>query len=87
MARDQRGTDEKGNSFCRFPGPNLTPIPACRYRTDYQGQTGYKERQRSHYSLVSKHMLNRGTLFMRGDSVRDPTKRPRRSPSCFYVPR
>ena len=36
----KRGTDEKGNSFCRFPGPNLTPILACRYRTDYQGQTG-----------------------------------------------
>src|SRR6266404_3425146 len=37
---------EKGNSFCRFPCPNLTPILACQYRTDYQGQTGCKEGMR-----------------------------------------
>jgi hypothetical protein len=34
---------EKGNSFCRFACPNLRPILACQYGTDYQGQTGCKE--------------------------------------------
>jgi hypothetical protein len=41
-----------------------------------KGKQAAKKRQRSHYSLVSKRMRNHGTLFMRGDPVRDRTKRP-----------
>jgi nitroreductase len=56
--------------------PNLTLIPARHYRPNYQRQTGSEEGQRNRDSLAPKHMRNRATLFMRGNSVGDPTERP-----------
>ena len=55
--------------------PNLTLIPARHFRPNYQRQTGSEEGQRNRDSLAPKHMRNRATLFMRGNSVGDPTKR------------
>src|SRR5215471_13472446 len=49
---------QKRCPFGRPASPNLTFIPAPHYCAEYQRQTGSKEGQRVHNSLLPEHMWN-----------------------------
>jgi hypothetical protein len=76
-AEESIGHNNEGQSVRPLPSSQSKSdlIPARHYRPNYQRQTGSEKGQRNRDSLVPKRMRNRATLFMRGNSVGDPTKR------------